>query len=314
MAYVVKIMHPKRSQVPPMHTLTALESFARLGTVWQAADELGVTRSAISHRLGMLEKVLGFDVVKRSGKGIALTARGKRYVQDVRKSLELLAGAQDEGSNAPVDGVLRVSSTSGFASMWLCNHIASLYAEHPGLHIEITTGLDLAEVSAADVDLFIVFGDGHWPKHSVRHLYDVEFQPMCSPALLSMQAGLTRPVDALQFPLLHLRQWDEWIQWLAANGVEFPRRNVGITFSDMMLVQRAAIAGQGIMMGDEVTCAGALASGQLVAPFSAKIKSPGGYYLVRDRRKRVSPAILAFTRWLDALIPRILTELRDGRS
>jgi LysR family glycine cleavage system transcriptional activator len=307
-------MHGKKSQVPPMHTLTALESFARVGTGGQAAEELGVTRSAISHRLGILEEVLGFDVVKRSGKGIALTARGKRYVQDVRKSLELLAGAQDEGSNAPVDGVLRVSSTPGFASMWVCNHIASLYAEHPGLRIEITTGRELAEVSATDIDLFIVFGDGHWPRHAVRHLYDVEFQPMCSPALLSMQGGLNKAADALRFPLLHLRQWDDWIQWLASNGVAFPKRNVGITFSDMMLVQRAATAGQGIMMGDEVTCAGALASGQLVSPFSVKIKLPGGYYLVRDRRKRVSPAILAFTRWLDALIARILTELRDGRS
>jgi LysR family transcriptional regulator, glycine cleavage system transcriptional activator len=282
--------------------------------VWQAAEELGVTRSAISHRLGMLEEVLGFDVVKRSGKGVALTARGKRYAQDVRKSLELLADAQDEGGNAPVDGVLRVSSTPGFASMWLCNHIGSLHAEHPGLHIEITTGRDPAEVSATDVDLFVVFGDGAWPRHSVRHLYDVEIQPMCSPALLSMQGGLNEPADALHFPLLHLRQRDDWIHWLAANGVEFPKRNVGITLSDMMLVQRAAVAGQGVMMGDGVTCAGALASGQLVAPFSVKIRLPGGYYLVRDRRKRVSPAIFAFSRWLDALIPRKLAELRDGRS
>ena len=268
-------MHAKKSQIPPMHTLTALESFARHGSVWQAAEELGVTRSAISHRLGMLEGVLGFDVVRRSGKGIALTVRGKRYVQDVRKSLELLAGAQDEGGNAPVDGVLRISSTPGFASMWLCNHIASLYAEHPGLRIEITTGRDLAEVSGADTDLFIVFGDGQWPRHAVRHLYDVEFQPMCSPALLSMQGGFNEAADALHFPLLHLRQPDDWVQWLAANGVAFPNQNAGITFSDMMLVQRAAIAGQGIMMGDEVTCAGALASGQLVSPFTVRIKAAG---------------------------------------
>jgi LysR family transcriptional regulator, glycine cleavage system transcriptional activator len=48
-------MHAKKSQVPPMHALMALESFAPVGSVWQAAEELGVTRSAISHRLGMLE-------------------------------------------------------------------------------------------------------------------------------------------------------------------------------------------------------------------------------------------------------------------
>jgi len=307
-------MHQKKLKIPPMHTLTAIESLARLGSVWQAADELGVSRSAISHRLGMLEQILGFDVVMRNGKGITLTTRGKRYVQEVCKSLDLLASAQNEGGSAPVDGALRISSTPGFASMWLCNHIASLLAEHPGLRIQVVADRELAEVSAADIDLFIVFGDGQWPRHVVRHLYDVEFQPMCSPALLSMHHGLGKPADALRFPLLHLRQRDDWVQWLAATGTEVPERNFGIVFSDMMLVQQAAIAGQGIMMGDEVTCAGALASGQLVAPFSIKIGLPGGYYLVRDRRKRVSPSILAFTRWLDALIARKLVELRDGRS
>jgi LysR family glycine cleavage system transcriptional activator len=311
---VVKIPHTKASQIPPLHALRALESFARLGTVWLAAEELGVTRSAVSHRLGLLEQILGFDVVRRSGKGIALTPRGKRYANDVRKSLDLLASAQDEGGNAPVDGVLRISSTTGFASMWLCNHVASLASEHPGLRIEIVTGQDLADVSSADMDLFIVFGDGQWPRHTVRHLYDVEFLPMCSPALLSMQGGLSRPPDALRVPFLHLRESDDWTQWLAANGMALPERSASITFSDMMLVQQAAIAGQGIMMGDELTCAAALASGQLVSPFSVRIRSPNGYYLVRDRRKRVNPAILAFTRWLDALIEGVLTELRNGRS
>ena len=297
-----------------MHTLTALEAFARLGTVWQAAEELGVTRSAVSHRLAMLEELLGFELVHRSGKGITLTARGRRYVQDVRKSLQLLAGARDQGSGAPIDGVLRICSTPGFASMWLCNHIGSLYAEHPGLRLEIETSHDLAEVPAADADLFIAFGDGQWPRHIVRHLYDVEFQPMCSPALLSMLGGLNAPDDALRFPLLHLRRTDDWVQWLAANGVALPEHNAGITFSDMMLVQHAAIAGQGIMMGDEVTCAGALASGQLVSPFLTRIRLPGGYHLVRERAKPVTPAILAFTRWLDALIARILAELKGGRT
>ena len=80
----------------------------------------------------------------------------------------------------------------------------------------------------------------------------------------------------------------------------------------MILVQTAAIAGQGIMLGDETTCAGALASGQLVSPFPATIDSQGGYYLVRDRHKRASPATLAFIRWLSALLTRIGTELNRG--
>jgi LysR family transcriptional regulator, glycine cleavage system transcriptional activator len=305
-------LHPIKLQIPPMQALRALDSFARLGTVWEAAEELGITRSAVSHRLAMLETFLGFEVASRSGKGIALTPRGKRYAHDVHRSLALLADAHEEGSSKPVEGVLRISSTAGFASMWICNHIASFQAEYPNLTLQIFTSGEFDEANERTADLFIAFGEGNWPKHTVQHLYDVEFLPMCSPALQNMQGGLNRPGDVLRFPLLHLREWDDWRQWLAAGGVEFPRRGSGITFSDMMLVQRAAIAGQGIMMGDEITCAGALAAGQLVTPFSTKIKARGAYYLLRSRQKRPNPAMLAFTRWLNALFARIGKELKGG--
>jgi LysR family transcriptional regulator, glycine cleavage system transcriptional activator len=301
-----------KSHIPPMHALRALDAFARLGTVWEAAEDLGITRSAVSHRLAMLETILGFEVVSRSGRGIELTPRGKRYAHDVQRSLELLADAHEESDVKPVEGSLRISSTPGFASMWLCNHIASFQAEYPNLSLQIVTSRDLGAATDSTVDLFIAFGEGNWPKHTVQHLYDVEYLPMCSPALQNMQGGLNQPSDVLRFPLLHLQQWDDWRQWLAVGGVEFPRRGIGITFSDMMLVQKAAIAGQGIMMGDEITCAGALAAGQLVSPFSTKIKAPGSYYLLRSRYKRPNPAMVAFTRWLNALFRRIGSELKGG--
>jgi LysR family glycine cleavage system transcriptional activator len=298
-----------KPRIPPLHALQALDAFARLGTVWEAAEDLGITRSAVSHRIATLESMLGFEVASRSGRGIALTPRGKRYAQDVRKSLLLLADAHEEGAGKALEGTLRISSTAGFASMWLCNHIASFQSEHPNLCLDIVTSRELGDATDRDVDLSIVFGEGSWPRHTVQHLYDVEFLPMCSPALQNMQGGLEQPSDVLRYPLLHLRQWDEWRQWLAMSGVEFPR-SAGITFSDLMLVQSAAIAGQGVMMGDEITCAGALAAGQLVTPFSSKIKSRGGYYLLRSRQRRPSPAMLAFTRWLNALFTRIGTELQ----
>lgn len=294
-----------------MHALRALDAFARLGTVWEAAEHLGITRSALSHRLAMLETVLGFDVAIRSGKGIALTARGRRYALDVQKSLALLRDAHDEG-NKPIEGNLCISSTPGFASMWLCNHIASFQAEHPDLNLQIVASRELDQTTDRGVDLFIAFGEGGWPKQHVQHLYDVEFLPMCSPALLNMHGGLNEPADLLRFPLLHLTDWDDWRQWLSVAGVGLPQRGAGIRFSDLMMVQTAAIAGQGIMMGDAITCAVALSTGQLVSPFPIKIRSSAGYYLVRHGQKRPSPAVNAFTRWLNALFKRISTELHVG--
>ena len=301
------------ARIPPMQALTALDAFARLGTVWEAAEELGITRSAVSHRLAALEAMLGFELMSRAGKGVTLTPRGQRYAEDVRKSLQLLANAQSGHVTRELEGTLKISSTAGFSSMWLCKHIASFHAEHPNLRLQVVTPPELDDVKAPEVDLFIAFGDGVWPKHVVKHLYDVEFMPMCSPALQNLRGGLNQPADVLRFPLL-MRRWDDWEQWLAATGVPLPHRGAGIMFSDITLVQAAAIAGQGIMMGDEITCAGALGSGQLVAPFATAISSGGGYYLVRDRRKRATPAMLAFMRWLDALLLRVGAEIRSGLS
>ena len=64
--------------------LRALESFARLGTVWQAADELHITRSAVSHQLRLLERDLGFRLMNRVGTRAELTPQGKAYAEDVR--------------------------------------------------------------------------------------------------------------------------------------------------------------------------------------------------------------------------------------
>lgn len=312
--FEVNISHPTKPRIPPLHALEALDAFARLGTLWEAAEDLGITRSAVSHRLGVLEQILGFELACRSGKGIALTPRGRRYAQDVRKSLSLLADAHEDRPSKPLEGHLCVSSTPGFASMWLCNHIASFHREHPNLELRLVTGRELDEANDRDVDLFIVFGEGHWPRHTVQHLYDVEFLPMCSPALQNIHGGLERPVDVLRHPLLHLRQTDDWRQWLTANGIEWPPPAAGITFSDLMLVQGAAIAGQGIMMGDEITCAGVLAAGQLVTPFSTRIRARGGYYLLHGRQRRPNPAMAAFTRWLNALFVRVGRELQGGRG
>src|SRR6186713_1822031 len=81
-----------RMRIPSTQALRALESFARHGSVWRSAEELHLTRSAVSHQLRLLERDLGFDLVERIGKGVALTARGQRYAADVRKALGGLGG------------------------------------------------------------------------------------------------------------------------------------------------------------------------------------------------------------------------------
>lgn len=284
--------------VPSTQALRALDSFARHGSVWRAADELNLTRSAVSHQLRLLERELGFELLRRVGKGVELTPRGKRYAHQVRKALTALREAGRDGAGKGLGGSFAVSCTPGFASLWLCTHLGEFQTMHPGLSLTVLTPRRLDDVSNADADAFIAFGDGAWPNKAVEPLCEVSFSPLCSPALLNRLGGFVRPADVLKANLLHLGDADDWSRWLALAHVENPDPEGGIFFSDMNLVFSAAIAGQGIAMGDELTGRSALNEGRLVKPFELAVPSPRSYYLVSEPARAGHPALAAFAHWL----------------
>ena len=285
-------------RVPSTQALKALDAFARLGSVWQAADELRVTRSAVSHQLRQLESELGFDLLRRVGRGVALTPRGRRYAADVRRALTAIGDAALRQDDRGVSGPLVVSCTSGFASLWLCPLIGEFQRRYPGIALRVVTPRQLGEVTNPEADVFIAFGDGNWPGRRVELLSEVRFTPLCSPMLLNQAGGFNEPGDLLRVGLLHLVDVEDWTRWFTLAGVEQPDPEAGIIFSDLNLVLAAMTAGQGVAMGDELTCGRALAAGQIVRPFEISIKSTRAYYLVMEPQKTGHPAAGAFCDWL----------------
>lgn len=287
-------------RIPSTQALRALDAFARHGSVWRAADELHLTRSAVSHQLRLLERDLGFELLKKIGKGVALTPRGLHYAGDVRKALTVLGDAGSRHAGTGVGGSFAVSCTPGFASLFLCIHIGEFQQRYPDVALKVLTPQRLDDVSNPEADAFVAFGVGNWPNRSVELLCDVSFTPLCSPSLLNRVGGFARPADVLRANLLHLGDTEDWARWLALSKVENPDPEKGIFFSDMNLIFSAAIAGQGIAMGDELTGSGALSEGRLVRPFDIAIKSPRSYFLVTEHAKETHPVLGPFRNWLRA--------------
>lgn len=285
-------------RIPSTQALRALDAFARHGSVWRAADELHLTRSAVSHQLRLLERDLGFALLKKVGKGVVLTPRGQHYASDVRKALTVLGDAGVRHAGTGVGGSFAVSCTPGFASLFLCIHIGEFQQRYPDVALKVLTPQRLDDVSNPEADAFVAFGVGNWPNRSVELLCDVSFTPLCSPSLLNRLGGFSRPADVLRAKLLHLGDTEDWARWLALSKVENPDPQRGIFFSDMNLIFSAAIAGQGIAMGDELTGSGALSEGRLVRPFDIAIKSPRSYFLVTEHAKETHPVLDPFRNWL----------------
>ncbi|WP_137157615.1 LysR substrate-binding domain-containing protein [Rhizobium sp. FKL33] len=286
------------TRIPSTQALRALESFARHGSVWKAADELNLTRSAVSHQLRLLERDLGFQLLNRIGTKVELTEQGLGYALDVRKALTTIAGSAVRHANRGVTGSVKVSCPPGFASSWLCAQVGGFTEIHPDVRLSITTPGRLDDVSNPDVDVFIAFGHGHWPEMQVELLAEVEFTPLCSPVLLNRGAALSGLADIGKLTLLHLVDHEDWEFLLTQAGLDRSLAQSGIVFSDMNLVYAAAMAGQGVAMGDEFICRSAMDLGHLVRPFDINIQSSRAYYLVVSEAKADNQSVAAFSSWL----------------
>ena len=287
-------------RVPSTQALRALESFARHGSVWQAAEELNLTRSAISHQLRMLERDLEFPMLNRVGTRVELTPQGRAYADDIRQALRTIAGSAARNTGRGVAGTLMVSSAPGFAASWLCNKIGRFTQAHPDVALSIVTPRRLGEVNNPNVDVFITYGDGDYPEMQVEHILDVVSTPVCSPTMVNRLGGMPDPIDVVRLGLLHLADHQDWAAGFTEVGLDPALAATGVVFSDMHLVYAAALAGQGISMGDVVLSETAMSSGRLVRPFEQTVRSPRAYYLAVPLAMAENPIVVAFRNWLRA--------------
>jgi len=287
-------------RIPTTQALRALESFSRHGVVWKAAEELNLTRSAVSHQLRLLERELDFNLFKRVGTGIELTSRGRAYARDVRDALSKISRSASRHSGGGLSGVLTISCTPGFASNWLNGKISQFRQMCPELSISITLPPALDDMSNPEVDLFIAFGDPMSSGEQVDILRQVEFTPLLSPVLLNKMGGLHKPEDILRCDLVHLESHRDWAAWFSKAGVAADLAQNSLIYPNMTLVYSAAINAQGIAMGDEFICEEAMAAGHLVRPFDLSVDPGQSYFLSIPPAKRDFAGVVAFRDWLMA--------------
>lgn len=78
---------------PPLNALRAFEAVVRLGSFRDAADELSVTPSAVSHRVRGLEAYLDTELVRRTPTGVHLTEAGARLYPGLKVAFGYMSGA-----------------------------------------------------------------------------------------------------------------------------------------------------------------------------------------------------------------------------
>src|SRR5262245_65929460 len=125
--------------IPPLSSLRLFEAAARHESFRKAAEELGLTASAVSHGVDSLEKWLGVELFRRRPRGVTLTPAGRHLLPYVSEGLSMIAlGAQRlPGRRAERRVILSVAPT--FAQLFLVPRLPRFRALHPGIRLSIDT-------------------------------------------------------------------------------------------------------------------------------------------------------------------------------
>ncbi|MEO6921251.1 MAG: LysR substrate-binding domain-containing protein [Collimonas sp.] len=292
-------------RLPPLQGLVFFEAAARHLNFTAAAQELGASQPAVSHRIGLLEDDLGVPLFKREHRGVSLSADGVRLFEAVHESLGMIGSAVAHIRARRNRQVLTVATDFGFASYWLMPQLGTLRKLMADLDVRIMTSQKAFDIREEAVDVAIAFGSGHWPGCEAELLFPEIVIPVCSPVFKATH-GLNENMTTLaQLPLLHLEseepmRWLGWDSWFAQHNIAPGGVAEGrdLSFNNYPLVIQAAITGQGLALGWFPLVADLLQSGQLVTAAAAPVTTGNGYFLVRPNAQRTTAAANLFRQWI----------------
>jgi DNA-binding transcriptional LysR family regulator len=284
-------------RIPPIQCLLTFEALARLRSVTQAAEELFVTPSAVSHRVKQLEQIIGTKLFGRAD--FSLTTEGSEYLAHVREGLATLQkfpGTAGQSAN-PGKRKLRLAVTPTFSRSILIPRLRQFTEAYPEIELTLQVSIPLLDVVAEDADLMVRFGTGRYADVEHVCLMQDEVTPLASPAYVREHGPFETPEDLVGEALLR-SPLEPWRTWFAANQQDWPEPLEGSQFNDIGLMCDAAAAGMGVALVRIKLGAPWLDNGSLVRLYERNVASPHAHYLCWRTGMMDRWECAAFADWL----------------
>ncbi len=256
--------------MPPFAGLLTFEAVLRLGSMTLAAEELGLTQSAVSHRIRALESFFGAPLLERLNPGLHATEAGLRLARELAPLLGTIAGMRRRIADQSGPRVFRLGLSPSLLAWWLSPRLPSLCNAFPDLSIEVCTWDTAAEAARTEVDLALLWlpQAGKLQADNMEEARALPFPsesvfPVVAPRLLG---NIGPGQDWRALPLLAKgrrgeeteREWS-WATWL--------RKGPGhetLRFRDIGSSLQAAMDGNGVALARSLLVADALRQQRLM--------------------------------------------------
>lgn len=277
------------------------EAAARLGTVTKAAAELGVSPSAVSQQIKLLETQFGVMLFRREKRRLKLTLDGDRLYQTTTQAFAALRNARTVIGEPRGQRGLNVRVSPSFGVRWLGPRIADFASRNPDWDIRINATPEFSEFDTDAIDLDLRYGLGEWTGLTVECIMQDAVLPLCSPELLKKAGKISDPVGRLQSALLidSVKSLYRWELWLAASGFEVANLSYPFRFDRSSMSIEMAKQGGGVALDSALLCKGEIERGELV-PFlpDTPVIAFSAYWFVCPARHLNRRIVNRFFEWI----------------
>ncbi len=273
-----------RNPLPPFSWLRAFEAASRLGSFKQAARELHVTPSSISHQIRDLERSLGSSLFVRKTRAIELTPVGQRFFEQVQTALASLSSATEVARGRDRTRPLRIGMLPFTASEVFVPTLSRLADVLPAVEFQIESRIHLRDLRGdagnERLDAVIRYGTGEFEGLTGIELTQVWLDVVASPDW-TRSHRLSHPADLVGSPLIVLTAQPEgWQLWGRAYGLELPGAAEVLAFDNYAAALRAVEQGLGPGLALLPLAQPWIDAGRLVRPLVARVALRESMYLV----------------------------------
>ena len=266
----------------PSNEMAIFQRVAERGSFAGAADDVGLSPSAVAKLISRLEARLGVRLINRTTRRLALTAEGEIYLAHAREILAAIEAAESDVASARLSprGHLRVHAFPVVAVHHLVPVLPDFLKRYPQITFDFLVTNRIVDILGENVDISLRMGALDDSALVARKIVDLRRIVCASPGYLARHGRPVRPADLAHHSCLTLSRNPGAATWPFRFNGELVQIDVKGTVSadsaDMLL--GLAIEGAGILRISEHVVAEAIEKGQL-EPLLQNVQDPEKYPL-----------------------------------
>lgn len=285
----------------PLNALIAFLAVARHRSFAAAGRSVGVSTSALSQSVRLLEERLGVALLTRTSRSVALTDAGQRLLESTGPALDHLLESLQTVKAKPgeITGRVRISAPTAAVRVVLARLLPRFVERYPKVEVDVRVENQFVDIVAEGLDAGIRLVEAiDRDMVHVRLSGPARLVVAAAPSYLERRGVPQKPADLLQHDCIcnRLTPSSALMPWELERGKKTWRVPVRgpVATNDPELPHLLALAGVGLFYTSESRIADDIARGRLRAVLQPYAPSVPGLFLYFPSRAQVSPAFRAF--------------------